>query len=92
MPKQGFGRNFFNFRAKHQQGFGRNLYQPSGETLNDFRSSLVLRMLMQMYCELFWCCGHAVSHRRTCILVLPRPSCYHNTTHTTHTFYPTRPP
>ena len=73
IPKQGFGRNFFNFRAKHQQGFGRNLYQPSGETLNDLRSSLVLRMLGQMYYELFEWCGHGYSSTNTFISWLPPP-------------------
>lgn len=34
-------------------------------------------------------CG--VSHRCSYILVLPRLSCYHNTTHTAHTFCRTRP-
>ena len=71
IPEQGFGRNFFNFRAKHQQGFGRNLYQPSGETLNDLRSSLVLRMLGQMYYELFEWCGHGYSSTNTFVSKLP---------------------
>ena len=66
-----FRAKLFNFRAKHQQGFGRNLYQPSGETLNDLRSSLVLRMLGQMYYELFEWCGHGYSSTNTFVSKLP---------------------
>ena len=46
-----------------------------------------------------WCLHHsdyycvcAISHRWAYIPVLPWLSCHHNHTHTTHTFYRTRPP
>ena len=137
------GETSVNLLEKPSSYFGRNLYPLSGETLNDLRSSLVLRMLGQMYYELFEWCGHGYSSTNTFISLSPPPlcmqcgrysfcgihaaallkhtvvgwclhhadyycacgvshlwyyipvlpwlSCHHNNTHTTHTFYRTRP-